>query len=150
MSSILAFFSRIWAGIVAFFVMIGGWFGIAQPFNVNATLSKIATCLETHDVATIESMMAPKMSNIADLTTKIDELLGLIDGNIKQMNSYSSGSYQYGRVKGRELRFTMDIDTMLHLVVCYDTSKPSGIVEMTLSTGRVGLDYVVLYEIKAP
>jgi len=144
---VLAFFSRAWAGIVAFFVMIGGWFGY---FNVDATLTKIANCLETHDTATIVSMMAPQMSNISDLTEKVDELLGLIDGNIKQMTSYSSGSYQYGSVKGRELRFTMDIDTMLHLVICYDTSNPRGIVQMTLSTGRVGPEYVLLYEIKAP
>ncbi|MCL1951653.1 MAG: DUF5104 domain-containing protein [Oscillospiraceae bacterium] len=143
----MEFLCKIWAGIVAFFVMIGAWFGI---FNVDATLNKIAKCLETHDTATIVSMMSPKMSTIDDLTGKVDELLGLIDGNIKQMTTQSTGSYQDGSVRGRELRFTMDIDTMLHLVIRYDTSDPRGIVRMTLSTGRFGENYVQLYEIKAP
>jgi len=143
----MEFFTKIWAGIVAFFVMIGGWFGY---FNVNATLAKIANCLETHDTATIVSMMAAPMSNISDLTEKVDELLGLIDGNIKEMNKYSTGAYRYDGKHGRELRFTMDSDTLLHLVVCYDISNPRGIVRMTLSTGRLGPDYVLLYEIEAP
>ena len=147
MNSIWAFFSRVWAGIMAFFVMIGGWFGY---FNVDATLTKIANCLETHDTATIVSMMAPQMNNISDLTEQVDELLGLIDGNIKEMNKFSTGEYWYDGKHGRELRFTMDSDTLLHLVVCYDISNPRGIVRMTLSTGRVGPEFLLLYEIKVP
>ena len=81
--------NKIIVAILTFLLWLMPWFTPwytalqRRTFDENVIWSKIAQCVETNDLTTIEAMMQPWIKqNIPDLPGKIGELFGKIEGDI--------------------------------------------------------------------
>jgi len=161
--------NKILAGFFAFLLWIMPWStGIYNAharyaFDANTTWSKILKCVETHDAATLESMMSPRLkNNVIGLSDKIEQLLDSIDMDcgytriVNNSNEFYSGNGIYGQV----LRIGFVNDTTKKILYTleaeYDITNASnrsyvGISRVMLSTGRMAdPDYATLILIKMP
>jgi len=147
--------NKILAGILSFLLCLMPWFpGLSDlidhyAFDEYVLWNKVAVCVETNDIATLESLMHPWLKdNTSDLSGEIQRLLDSIDGDVLKVD-LSGGEYRSGNIVYRYLIiYTTGI--LHNLRVDYTTTiGKSGISRMTLSTGQLNSpEYTVLAEIR--
>jgi len=153
------------AGILAFLMWLMPWWGALRDlhtrfsFDENAIWQQVKTCVETHDVATLESMMRPWIKNNVDgLSEKVGNLLDSVSGEITRISIDSSiesgndgGLYSVGKeihIFTTEKLHYLRID---YTVTNSRDSKDTGISRLKLFTGKLNTpEYTILAEIKAP
>ena len=153
------------AGILSFFLwLMPWWYGLSGlrerlTFDRDAVMTKIINCVESQDVAGLESMMRTWFkTNEPDLTAKIQQFYDAINGDIINMRKGAEGSRSDGGIYSEDLRFIIDTDEPEHyyLQMWYAVSNGTnrndlGISTIVLATGLVGApDRVIHFDLRAP
>ena len=138
---------QFFAAVLAFFMMIGSWFGNLfawnpYGFDQKAVMNKIIHCVETHDAAALEAMACPRLRDRGELLEKIEEMLDCIDGDITESGILSSeGSMRDGGITSihKGIYFFAN-ERLYNLHIDYDvtTSKNKEKTGISLFELRIG------------
>jgi len=106
----MSIFAKMIAGILAFLLwLFPGSLSLRtmyqkQIFNMQQSVSAVVNAVNAGDIAALEAMMCRNIKdNVEDLSSKIGELIGAVDGEIQAYRIESAGMFTENRRDGRQI-----------------------------------------------